>query len=81
MLLTVWTQIGFSKGKYIKLFEDSFADYIGVDYACAVSNGTVALHTALLALGVSAGDEVLVPSLHTLQQQTLYPISVQNQYS
>lgn len=52
-----------SKGKFIIDFEKSFADYIGVNYATSVSNGTVALHLALLALGIGPGDEVIVPSL------------------
>jgi perosamine synthetase len=51
-----------SKGKFIKLFEDAFAGYIGVKYAASVSNGTVAIHDALLALGIKAGDEVIVPT-------------------
>lgn len=51
-----------SKGKYINLFENAFAKYIGTKYATAVSNGTVALHLALLALEISKDDEVIVPS-------------------
>lgn len=52
-----------SKGKYVGKFEKAFADYIGIDYAVSVTNGTVALHLALLALGIGQGDEVIVPSL------------------
>jgi perosamine synthetase len=52
-----------SKGKYLSLFENSFSEFIGVKHAAAVSNGTVALHVALLALGVGPGDEVIVPTL------------------
>lgn len=52
-----------SKGKYISLFEDAFAKYIDVKHAASVCNGTVALHLALLALGVGQGDEVIVPTL------------------
>ena len=51
-----------SKGKYINLFENAFAEYIGTKHATTVSNGTVALHLALLALGISEKDEVIVPS-------------------
>lgn len=52
-----------SKGKYVKTFEENFAQYINSSNAIAVSNGTVALHLALVALGIGPGDEVLVPDL------------------
>lgn len=52
-----------SNGRYIKLFEDRFAEYIGFDHAVSCSNGTTALHLALLALDISVGDEVIVPTL------------------
>lgn len=52
-----------SKGKYVSLFEKEFANYVGVNYATGVCNGTVALHLALLALGITQGDEVIVPTL------------------
>lgn len=52
-----------SKGKYINMFEQAFSQYIGVQYSVAVTNGTVAVHLALLALGIGVGDEVIVPSL------------------
>jgi len=51
-----------SAGKYVKAFEDAFAEYCGVTYAVAVSNGTVAIHAALCALGIGKGDEVIVPN-------------------
>lgn len=43
--------------------ESKFASVFHADYAVAHCNGTATLHTALAALGVSAGDEVIVPSL------------------
>jgi perosamine synthetase len=52
-----------SKGKYISLFEQNFANYINVKHADSVCNGTVAIHLALLALGIGPGDEVIVPTL------------------
>jgi perosamine synthetase len=52
-----------SKGKYVGQFEDSFASWLGAERAVTVSNGTVALHVALVALGIGPGDEVLVPTL------------------
>lgn len=52
-----------SRGEFIEKFQTAFSNYIGVKYSAAVSNGTVALHLALLALGVGKDDEVLVPTL------------------
>lgn len=52
-----------SKGEFIGRFERSFAKYIGADHATTVSNGTVAIHLALEALGIGPGDEVIVPTL------------------
>ncbi len=43
-------------------FEDKFAKYVGARYAVAVSTGTAALHLALEAAGVQAGDEILLPT-------------------
>lgn len=43
-------------------FEQKFAESLSADHAVAVSNGTAALHLALLACGIGPGDEVLVPS-------------------
>jgi perosamine synthetase len=52
-----------SQGKYVREFEEIFKDYHGGEPALAVSNGTVALHLALVALGITKGDEVLLPDL------------------
>jgi perosamine synthetase len=52
-----------SKGRFVKLFEQSFAEYTGIKHATGVSNGTVALHLALMALGVGPDDEVIVTTL------------------
>jgi perosamine synthetase len=52
-----------SQGKFIPEFEQKFARYCGAQYGVASSNGTVALHLALKALGVGKGDEVIVPAL------------------
>ncbi|MGO4706491.1 DegT/DnrJ/EryC1/StrS family aminotransferase [Microvirga sp. 2MCAF38] len=53
-----------SQGPEVAAFEKEFAEAVGADYACAVSNCTVALHLALLAVGVGPGDEVVLAS-HT----------------
>lgn len=51
-------------GEKTKEFEARFSDFLGGEVkATAVSNGTAALHLALLAMGVRNGDEVIVPSL------------------
>jgi perosamine synthetase len=52
-----------SKGKFIPEFETRFAEYTEAKYAATVCNGTVALHLALVALGIGPGDEVIVPTL------------------
>ena len=48
--------------EYLTKFERTLADYVGVKYAMATSSATGALHLGLLALGVGAGDEVIVPA-------------------
>lgn len=51
-----------TQGPQVAQFEQEFADFVGADYACAVSNCTTALHLALLAVGVRPGDEVITVS-------------------
>lgn len=51
-----------SAGKYINQFERDLANYHGVNNCVALSNGTAALEVALAAVGVSEGDEVVIPS-------------------
>jgi perosamine synthetase len=51
-----------SAGKYVTEFEQKFAEYCDCKYGVAVCNGTVALHLALVALGIGKGDEVIIPS-------------------
>ena len=48
-----------AQGVQVERFEEEFAKYCGVKYAVAVANGTCALHLALLACGIGAGDEVI----------------------
>lgn len=50
------------QGPYVKQFEQLFAEFTNAKYAKAVSNCTTALHLALIALGIGAGDKVVVPS-------------------
>ena len=51
-----------SSGKYVTEFEKQFAEYCGCKYGIAVCNGTIALHLALIGLGIGKGDEVIVPT-------------------
>jgi len=49
-------------GPSVEDFEDLIANYVGTKYAVTFNSGTSALHAALLAHGIKAGDEVIVPS-------------------
>ena len=51
----------FLGGERVQRFEKDFARYTGTKYAVAFNSGTSALHAALAACGVEAGDEVIVP--------------------
>ncbi|MCD6360131.1 MAG: DegT/DnrJ/EryC1/StrS family aminotransferase [Armatimonadetes bacterium] len=50
-------------GEHERAFCEEFADFIGTRYAMGLSNGTVTIQTALQAVGVQPGDEVIVPGL------------------
>lgn len=50
-----------SAGKYIKEFEEKFSRYCGTKHAIACANATTGLHLTLSALGIGAGDEVIIP--------------------
>ena len=55
----------YTLGKHLAAFEAEFAEYLGVRHAVGISSGTAALHLALRALGVGAGDEVItVPNTY-----------------
>ncbi|MBW2100772.1 MAG: aminotransferase class I/II-fold pyridoxal phosphate-dependent enzyme, partial [Deltaproteobacteria bacterium] len=50
-------------GPLVEKFEQAVADFVGAEYAVAVSSGTAALHAAMYAIGVGPGDEVIVPPM------------------
>jgi perosamine synthetase len=52
-----------STGRFVSEFEELFVQYTNAQNGVAVSNGTLGLVLALKALGISTGDEVIVPSL------------------
>lgn len=58
----VISNTAFVSGRYAERFEHEFAEYIGAEHCVAVANGTDAIEIALAALGVGAGDEVIVPA-------------------
>jgi perosamine synthetase len=58
VILSGWV----TQGPEVAAFEREFADSVSAPYACAVSNCTTALHLALRAVGVQAGDEVVTVS-------------------
>ncbi|MFC1631051.1 DegT/DnrJ/EryC1/StrS family aminotransferase, partial [Candidatus Omnitrophota bacterium] len=51
-----------SAGNFIKKFEHRFSSSCGAKYAVSCTNGTTALHLALATLGISFGDEVIIPT-------------------
>src|SRR5262245_37075629 len=69
-------------GPETRAFEEEFATFCGVGHAVGVASGTEALHLALIALGVGAGDEVItvanagVPGAVAILQAGARPIFV-----
>src|ERR1700722_18410420 len=49
-------------GRDVRDFEESFSKYTGATHCVGVANGLDALHLGLRAMGIGAGDEVIVPS-------------------
>lgn len=59
-VLSTWIS---STGEYIEEFETNFSKFINMKYGVSTSNGTSALHLALMALDIGEGDEVILPDL------------------
>ncbi|MBN9171399.1 MAG: aminotransferase class I/II-fold pyridoxal phosphate-dependent enzyme, partial [Microbacterium sp.] len=64
-VLAAWERLlraaHFVGGPDVAAFEREFAAYIGVEHVVGVANGTDALELAYRALGIQAGDEVILP--------------------
>jgi dTDP-4-amino-4,6-dideoxygalactose transaminase len=58
----VYERTAFSGGPFVEEFEKKFAAFCETKFAIGVSNGTTALHLAILALGIGVGDEVIIPA-------------------
>lgn len=55
----VLSSTAYVQGEDVRLLEREFAEFCGAGHACAVANGTDALHLALRAYGIGPGDEVV----------------------
>jgi dTDP-4-amino-4,6-dideoxygalactose transaminase len=62
----------FIMGPNVQAFENEVADYLNCQHALSCSSGTDALHLALRALGLQAGDEVIRPRLLLPRLQRLF---------
>lgn len=61
-MLAVMESAGFILGPAVAAFEKQFAEYTGAQFCIGLESGTAALKVGLLALGIGAGDEVIVPA-------------------
>lgn len=57
-----WNMMTPPFGPQIHALEREWAEYVGAKYCIALSSGTSAIHTAVAAAGIEAGDEVIVPA-------------------
>ena len=56
------TDASYEGGKFVREFEGRIRRLLGAKHVVAVNSGTAALHSVLLAFGISKGDEVVLPS-------------------
>lgn len=61
-IANVIAETAFISGKYAQTFEKEFAAWLGVAHCIACANGTDAIEIMLQAMGIGAGDEVIVPA-------------------
>ena len=62
-------------GQFVKKFEKSFAEALGVKYAYACASGTAAVHSAIAALDPEPGDEVITSSYENFDQADVLDIA------
>lgn len=58
----VFENTSFVLGREVEAFEAAFAEYVGARFCIGVNSGTAAIQLAVMACGLSAGDEVIVPT-------------------
>lgn len=61
-ILAVLESNQIAQGPKVNEFEEKFAHFFGMSKGVSTSNGTTALHLALLALGIKENDEIIIPS-------------------
>lgn len=62
-IFSVIEEGSFIGGKHVKQFEEDFSTYLGIKHVIACANGTDSLEIIMKAMGIGAGDEVIVPAL------------------
>ena len=81
-IFSVVNETAFIGGKYVKEFENAFANLYGVDHCIAVGNGTDSLYILMKMLGIGKGDEVItvanswISSSETISQTGARPVFV-----
>ena len=58
----VYAKTAFSGCPFVEEFEKAYSAYIGSSFTVGVSNGTTALHLAMIVLNIGPGDEVILPA-------------------
>lgn len=78
----VLTETAFIGGKYVKAFEQAFAETYGVGHVVSCANGTDSLYILMKMLGIGAGDEVItvanswISSSETITQTGAKPVFI-----
>src|SRR5262245_11828271 len=58
-----WRSDWLTTGPKVAEFEQALAEFVGVRHVVVVNSGTAALHCTMAAIGIAAGDEVIVPAI------------------